>query len=239
MKKSIEDNKNELIDEITETVEREDSPSEDSLGINFAKDGINKPSMKVESNQDSYDATHGKLYKMTHENTIPWRNYLIYGIILTMLSCCICFAKYITDFSGDNRVTVANFSYSINATDAANTSVKYIANTDEIKNGTFDLDSTLNKYEFAIKNTGQVTVDVFPTKSSTDKNGNAITSRFGIAFYKSKDNKTTLDKNDGKDCIRLTPGDETSIFLWIDSTSVANENVDERLILNFDIVQVD
>ena len=235
MKKSIEDNKKELIDEITEIVEREDSPSEDSLGISFAKDGINKPAMKVESNQDSYDATHGSLYKMTHENTIPWRNYLIYGIILTMLSCCICFAKYINAFSGANQARVANFSYSISGSDSTDVIISG-SKWNDGKDNTYSFDDIDEAYfTFDIENKSEVPVKVIPTPSIKDDNDKEILSELGfdVSFY----NVEPTDSTTPTQYITIHPHSTGSIWMKIDATGVSS--VDDDMNLQFTVEQID
>ena len=43
--------------------------------------------------------------KKKSKNTIPWRNYLVYLMIITSLSCCVSFSKYITEVSGGGAGT--------------------------------------------------------------------------------------------------------------------------------------
>lgn len=45
------------------------------------------------------------------KNTIPWRNYLVYLMIITSLSCCVTFSKYITEVNGSGIGTVAGFDF--------------------------------------------------------------------------------------------------------------------------------
>ena len=228
MKKSIEDNKKELIDEITEIVEREDSPSEDSLGISFAKDGINKPAMKVESNQDSYNETHGKVYKMTHENTIPWRNYLIYGIILTMLSCCVCFAKYISFFSTNTSATVASFSYKINGQYGNQVIIQNSDWKDGVSN-TVSFDASDDAlFVFDVVNESDVAVKVTPAPSIIDKTSKKdILSdlNFAVSFYDEEPSNSSTPVGS----ISIQPHSTGSVWMNINAFDVEEANNDMTL----------
>ncbi len=47
--------------------------------------------------------------KKKSKNTIPWRNYLVYLMIITSLSCCVTFSKYIATANGGSQGTIAKF----------------------------------------------------------------------------------------------------------------------------------
>lgn len=61
------------------------------------------------TNQQAYEESHGKLYDMTHKNTIPWRNWIFYIALISMLTCCFTFSKYVSSSSGSSSAVIARF----------------------------------------------------------------------------------------------------------------------------------
>lgn len=116
--------KNSNIESITEEyidgavkvhVKASEVPPRQNLNISF-KDADMLGDEVTLSNQEAYEESHGKLYDMTHNNTVPWRNWAFYLILLSMLTVCFTFAKYASFASGDAQAAVASFNVSINAT---------------------------------------------------------------------------------------------------------------------------
>lgn len=61
------------------------------------------------TNQQAYEESHGKLYDMTHKNTVPWRNWIFYIALISMLTCCFTFSKYVSSSSGSSSAVIAKF----------------------------------------------------------------------------------------------------------------------------------
>ncbi len=116
--------KNPNIESITEEyidgavkvhVKASEVPPRQNLNISFA-DADKLGDEVTLSNQEAYEESHGKIYEMTHNNTVPWRNWAFYMILVSMLTVCFTFAKYASFASGDAQAAVASFNVSVNAT---------------------------------------------------------------------------------------------------------------------------
>ena len=78
------------------------------VNINFSD--ASKIGEDVEkTNQQAYEESHGKLYDMTHKNTVPWRNWIFYIALISMLTCCFTFSKYVSSSSGSSSAVIARF----------------------------------------------------------------------------------------------------------------------------------
>ncbi|MBQ0015203.1 MAG: hypothetical protein KBS82_07800 [Oscillospiraceae bacterium] len=98
---------------IDEAVEKQikaaDVPPRNKLDISFKDAGRTDDNKDYDSNQDAYEKNHGKLYDMTHNNTIPWKNYVVYLVLLSLLTTVFTFSKYLSGASGSSNVAVAKF----------------------------------------------------------------------------------------------------------------------------------
>lgn len=213
------------------------SDYESPLGIEYSK----KETKVKKSNQDSYDEVHGSLYKMAHNNTIPWRNYLIYGILLTLLTCAFTFSKYASQLtSQEAKATVAGFGYTIQC-EPGEGFYDDIKITDEntLDSSQEELDFSdedVRVYKLKIHNSSDVTVTVTP--SYTLGGNKPDTGDFDVSFY---DNANTSSKEMGENAyITIPVGQSKYIYMKIDSSSIKKKGTHERTLnLKFDVVQVD
>lgn len=90
-------------------------PPREKLNINYKEADMLGDEVNL-SNQEAYEESRGKLYDMTHNNTVPWRNWAFYIVLLSLLTVCFTFAKYASFASGDAQVAVAKFDVSVKAT---------------------------------------------------------------------------------------------------------------------------
>lgn len=105
--------------------------------------------------EDVYDQE-----KKKSKNTIPWRNYLVYLMIITSLSCCVTFSKYIATASGDGSGTVAKFDVDLFLLNSYNGTVNTTYGDAAIDYGTTTFKSGGDKqvYYFRVVNNSDVTV---------------------------------------------------------------------------------
>ena len=98
--------------------------------------------------------------KKKSKNTIPWRNYLVYLMIITSLSCCVSFSKYITEVSGGGAGTVAKFDVDLFLLNSYNGTVNTTYGDAAIDYGkaTFKTTSQNYTYYFKVVNNSDVTV---------------------------------------------------------------------------------
>ena len=97
-------------DAVDKQLKAADVPPRNKLDISFKDAGRTDDNKDYESNQDAYEKNHGKLYDMTHKNTIPWRNYVVYLVLLSMLTCVFTFSKYMSGSNGNSTATIARFN---------------------------------------------------------------------------------------------------------------------------------
>ncbi len=99
--------------------------------------------------------------KKKSKNTIPWRNYLVYLMIITSLSCCVTFSKYITTASGGGSGTVAKFDVGLYRLNSYNGTVNTTYGDSAIDYGkaTFKTTSQNYTYFFRVVNNSDVTVN--------------------------------------------------------------------------------
>ncbi len=95
------------------------------------------------------------------KNTIPWRNYLVYLMIITSLSCCVTFSKYITTASGGDAGTIAKFDVGLYLLNSYNGTVNTAYGDSAIDYGkaTFKTTSQNYTYYFRVVNNSDVTVN--------------------------------------------------------------------------------
>lgn len=97
-------------DAVEKQIKAADVPPRNKLNISFENAGRIDDNKEYKSNQEAYEKNHGKLYDMTHKNTIPWRNYVVYLVLLSMLTCVFTFSKYMSSASGTSNAVVASFN---------------------------------------------------------------------------------------------------------------------------------
>lgn len=121
--------------------------------------------------------------KKKTRNTIPWRNYLVYLVIITSLSCCVTFSKYITEVSGGSSGTIAKFGVEVQIADDSGV----YTNIESAKTARFsfpaiDLDpvNSVKSYPIKVKNTSDVTVRLYVSMDALEhhvfKLGNTATA---------------------------------------------------------------
>lgn len=99
--------------------------------------------------------------KKKTRNAIPWRNYLVYLMIITSLSCCVTFSKYITEVSGSGAGSVAKFGVEVQiGDDNRNYTNIETAKTTRYVFPAINLDpvNSVKSYPIKVKNNSDVTV---------------------------------------------------------------------------------
>lgn len=148
-------------------------PPRQKLDISFS-DASKIGDKKSGSNQEAYEKAHGKLYDMTHKNTIPWRNYVVYIVLLTMLTCCFTYSKYVSGATGSSsNAVVASFKVETVADSDLEVEVSNNINNGTIKfDGIFDISE--KTYAITAKNYSEV--GVWLTWSCTSNNNKNCTA---------------------------------------------------------------
>lgn len=226
---------------INDAVDRQlkaaDVPPRSKLDISFKDAGRTDDNKDYKSNQDAYEENHGKLYDMTHKNTIPWRNYVVYFVLLSLLTTVFTFSKYMSGANLSGDAIVAKFDYVISGNELDKSDVLINNNIWQPNTQTeFEIEDDYKVFEFTVQNKSDVTIDVMPECASTTEG-----SKFEFSFKnKGTDDAQLIDLNSttGKRYIRINPGKTGKLYLWIDSTNVLVDT-NEDLNLDFFIEQVD
>lgn len=121
--------------------------------------------------------------KKKTRNAIPWRNYLVYLVIITSLSCCVTFSKYITEVSGGSSGTIARFGVEVQVADDSGVYTDIgSAKTTRFSFPTIELDpvNSVKSYPIKVKNNSDVTVRLYVSMDTlehhTFKLGNTATA---------------------------------------------------------------
>lgn len=94
-------------DAVEKQIKAADVPPRNKLNISFENADRTDDNKDYESNQEAYEKNHGKLYDMTHNNTIPWKNYVVYLVLLSLLTTVFTFSKYMSGANGSSNNAVA------------------------------------------------------------------------------------------------------------------------------------
>jgi len=181
--------KNSNIESITEEyidgavkvhVKASEVPPRQNLNISF-KDADMLGDEVTLSNQEAYEESHGKIYEMTHNNTVPWRNWAFYLILVSMLTVCFTFAKYASFASGDAQAAVAKFDVQVVGSSAADnvtigTAQSYDGDISVVFGESGDNDAT-KAVTFTVTNNSDVTIKIANVVWA-DKNAPTHTTRF-------------------------------------------------------------
>ena len=97
-------------DAVEKQIEAADVPPRNKLNISFENAGRIDDNKEYKSNQEAYEKNHGKLYDMTHKNTIPWKNYVVYLVLLSLLTTVFTFSKYMSGINANSAAAVAKFN---------------------------------------------------------------------------------------------------------------------------------
>ena len=97
-------------DAVDKQLKAADVPPRNKLDISFKDAGRTDDNKDYESNQDAYEKNHGKLYEMTHNNTIPWKNYVVYLVLLSLLTTVFTFSKYMSGANSSSSASIAKFN---------------------------------------------------------------------------------------------------------------------------------
>lgn len=167
------------------------------------------------------------------KNTIPWRNYLVYLMIITSLSCCVTFSKYITEVSGGGSGTVAKFDVQLNLMNQNGTVAQAYTNTtvDYSSGGTVVRHFFKSKGEsgsewLQVVNNSDVTVKVTFNCSLVD-GGAAI---HPIKFF--SDSAGTKEIT----YVNIAPGGRSNIYVFF---YTAEKSATERIKIDMNVEQVD
>ena len=192
----------------------------------------------VSSNQEAYEKSHGKLYDMTHNNTVPWRNWAFYLIMLSLLTCCFTFAKYASFASGDAQAAVAKFDVVV--TGSATSSPENVTVTptslSDPGNGTGNLSIVFEKASdpnvsetitFTVENNSEVTVQI----SSVAFNS-ALTHSYSLTGQKGGSGTSLSSANFSP----IDPGDSTTFTLTVTKHTFSTSETGKTLIIQVDQV---
>ena len=107
-------------DAVEKQIKAADVPPRNKLNISFENADRTDDNKEYKSNQEAYEKNHGKLYDMTHKNTIPWKNYVVYIVLLSLLTCVFTFSKYMSGTTGSSDAVVASFKVDVVGDSACN-----------------------------------------------------------------------------------------------------------------------
>ena len=147
-------------DAVDKQLKAADVPPRNKLDISFKDAGRTDDNKDYESNQDAYEKNHGKLYEMTHSNTIPWKNYVVYIVLLSLLTCVFTFSKYMSNAGGVSTVAVAKFNVVTEGSlDDTSFSTKFYSD-DKSKAFVFDENTLTHTFSVKVSSTSDVSVEV-------------------------------------------------------------------------------
>jgi hypothetical protein len=252
--------KNPNIESITEEyidgavkvhVKASEVPPRQNLNISFA-DADKLGDEVTLSNQEAYEESHGKIYEMTHNNTVPWRNWAFYMILVSMLTVCFTFAKYASFASGDAQAAVASFNVSVTGSAAADTNVTATvdSNPTDSQDGSINIvfnegsnGSSTATITFTITNNSDVTIKVASVTLSPTQ-----TMRHSYRFIGPANNAgqnmqtlTTSDFAVSNDNGYISAGGQPKTFsLVVDKAeNVTSDTKDENISMVIKVEQVD
>lgn len=154
-------------DAVEKQIKAADVPPRNKLNISFENASRIDDDKEYKSNQEAYEKNHGKLYDMTHKNTIPWRNYVVYLVLLSLLTCVFTFSKYMSSATGASSAVVASFK--VDCTDNITATVKMDDNkTYPLVNFDAVYDLVAKEYKFTATNESDVDVYLTWTISGAD-----------------------------------------------------------------------
>ena len=215
-------------DAVEKQIKAADVPPRNKLNISFENTDRTDDNKEYKSNQEAYEKNHGKLYDMTHKNTIPWKNYVVYFVLLSLLTTVFTFSKYMSGGNFSGEAIIAKFDYVISGNELSKSDVKIIENNiQKIKDETYEVEDA-KVFEFTVKNTSDVTIDVKPTCTSIT--GSNL--KFDYLFYSDPDTANQISK------ARIESNKTGKIYLKVD-VSKASTEVTEKFYLVFDVEQVD
>jgi len=241
--------KNPNIESITEEyidgavkvhVKASEVPPRQNLNISF-KDADMLGDEVTLSNQEAYEESHGKIYEMTHNNTVPWRNWAFYLILLSMLTVCFTFAKYASFASGDAQAAVAKFDVVVTGSASSDTIVTAsVNNPTDSTPGDIDIiftkDSpkgTTKTITFTVKNDSDVTTkitDVHFTSSLSHTYVLAPVNGYGTGSGTSLSGSNFNEIKAGKSA------EFTLTFTRYADTTVDKSDTDKELVIKVDQV---
>lgn len=168
-------------DAVEKQIKAADVPPRNKLNISFENAGRIDDNKEYKSNQEAYEKNHGKLYDMTHKNTIPWKNYVVYIVLLSLLTCVFTFSKYMSGATGSGTATVAKFYVTTTASVNANDFNVSPAGDTEVS--TFSInDGDTKPFKIKITSDSDVTVKV-----TAEQTNSSITATLDTAALGNKD----------------------------------------------------
>lgn len=174
-----------------------DVPPRKALDIKFT-DTSKIGDTKSKTNQEAYEKAHGKLYDMTHKNTVPWKNWVVYIVLISMLSCCFTFSKYMSEASGFSSATVAKFNVETRGGNTSQLANDINIETDGVNNCSsliFDTDDSKKTFFIKVTSDSDVAVNVSIERTDT-------VSAFTGSFNNNTNSATgIIDKNSSSDVL--------------------------------------
>ena len=239
-------------DAVEKQIKAADVPPRNKLNISFENADRTDDNKEYKSNQEAYEKNHGKLYDMTHGNTIPWKNYVVYFVLLSLLTTVFTFSKYVSGANMSGDAVVAKFGFTISGKELEKNDVEIFEGDEDHWNETdyeladkhhvFEIEDK-KVFKFTINNYSDVSIDVTPSCISNNKD-----TKYSFTFYQDASTKELLSKyvqgpRAGERYIRIAPvSDENNnhkdVYLLVDSTAVDTETA-ENLVLDFYVEQVD
>ena len=184
-------------DAVDKQLKAADVPPRNKLDISFKDAGRTDDNKDYESNQDAYEKNHGKLYDMTHKNTIPWRNYVVYLVLLSLLTTVFTFSKYMSGANANSTSAVAKFN---------------VVTSKSLNNSDFVAESTTREIVFE---DGETTKDVYikvTSNSEVSVKATITNTNYRGSFYVNDEsvNVAEIEKGDNKTCtfkfVMVNPG---------------------------------
>ena len=221
-------------DAVDKQLKAADVPPRNKLDISFKDAGRTDDNKDYDSNQDAYEENHGKLYEMTHGNTIPWKNYVVYFVLLSLLTTVFTFSKYVSGANVSGEAVVANFKYSIEGSylkDGKKVSIETNAEKPNYSDNQVILGDNVAAIPFEITNDSDVTVTVTP--SCEAKSGN---KGYVFSFKDGSTSSAKLVTDKGIDI--GTAERKKTLYLWIDASGATTDQFVD-LDLEFFVAQKD
>ena len=198
-------------DAVEKQIKAANVPPRNKLNISFENADRTDDNKEYKSNQEAYEKNHGKLYDMTHNNTIPWKNYVVYIVLLSLLTCVFTFSKYMSSASYSGDATVAKFNIFTSA---------------KIENDDISIDTNKNIKELKFTDSNQSKTLTLSIRNDSDVTANILVTKAGSSTYTGNVAITPTVAQE------VAPGSSTTFSVTVTSPSTIKEKKDATLIGN-------